>query len=134
LGEQLRIRRPRTVNIAVGVIALGTMIGLVDRIRQLSVVGAPFGTILTVVNVTLVPVIVTSLLILIASGRNWARMTLVVLALLSIPAALIGIALPGYGVARFTEALRTSMTLLGTILLLLPESNAWFARMRAPGG
>jgi hypothetical protein len=130
-GESVSRSRPWTINLAIGVIAARLMIWLMLQVRLLAAAGAPIIWTLTIASLSLGFVVIAGLLVLIALGRNWARVTFIVLALVSLPGAAIGILIPSYGVTSLAAAVTASMTALGTILLLLPQSNAWFSELRS---
>jgi hypothetical protein len=132
-GDHMSPPRPWTVNLAIGVIAARLTIWLVGQARLLAAAGAPIVLTLSIASLLLGLVTIASLLVLIALGRNWARVTFVVLALVSVPGAAIGILVPSYGVSSLVAAVTALMTAAGAVLLLLPSSNAWFSEMRPRG-
>jgi len=126
--------RPWTVSLAIGVIAATLTIWLAGQ-AWLVVGTVGIVSILSIASLTLGFVTIAGLLVLIALGRNWARITFVVLALVGVPGAAISILIPSYGISSLAAVVTASMTATGTILLLLPKSNAWFSekRSRRPG-
>jgi hypothetical protein len=120
------------VNLAVGVIGVQLVIWLMSQLIMLSLAGRPFGSILTFGALTFGFAIVAILLVLIARRSNRARITFVILAVVSLPGAAIGIVLPSSGTTRPVAVIGLAMTVLGTALLLLPESSTWFTGVRSP--
>jgi len=129
-GDIMSTPRPWTVNLAIGVIAATLAIWLVGQVRLLAGTVSII-SILSIASLSLGFVTIAGLLVLIALGRNWARIAFVVLALVGVPGAAIGILIPSYGVSSLAAVVTASMTAAGTILLLLPRSNAWFSDTRA---
>jgi hypothetical protein len=126
-GGKLDTRRPWSVSLAVGVIATELAIWAISQLFMLLVYGQGFGSIMTIGAVTFGFALVAILLVFIVRGRNWARIAFVVLAIVSLPGAAVGLAVPSYGTTRLVELVGLAMTVVGAILLLLPESNTWFA-------
>lgn len=127
----METRRPRSVSLAVGVIGIELVIWAIRQLSSLPIDSKSFGSIITLGAFASGIAIVVILLVFIARRRNWARVAFVILAALSLPGAVVGIALPGHGTTRLLEALGLAMTVLAAVLLLLPESNCWFTRGRS---
>ena len=128
--------RPKTVTTAVTLLYMTLGIGVIRGILEASRLSetAPIGFVVFIMLATLG---ITGLFIYaIAKGRNWARITFLVLAIIGTPLAVKPLleslaASPFSGVLGILQSL---LQIVGLVLLFLKPSSHWFKKMKGKAG
>jgi len=126
--------RPRVVNVALILLITAATASLLESAIRLIVLGSAAESLVAIPGVALGLIVRISLIDMIARRRNAARITYLVLAGLWTALILPGALLNGLDGRRVSLAaiptllLAASCTVASIVLLVLPESNAWFAR------
>jgi hypothetical protein len=126
------IERPGQVGIATLLLSASLIIGGIRAVFDLTqrVSGVPFFVAVLILLVFLG--VFFFFVNRIAAGRNWARITLLVLLILQLPFAVLGSiaevrANPMHGLVSILIA---TLQVLGVVLLFTKNSNLWFRRSK----
>jgi hypothetical protein len=132
--DAVAVSKPKAVAIAVLILWLALAIGLISLVVRLSQTAQPVSSGLLYSILAIAFAVMAFFVYKISQGRNWARITYLVLMLLgmfrTVPSLVSAIdRAPGAGAL---SAIVVVAQLVAIALLFTGSSNAWFRRRREP--